>query len=127
MTSNTRQALMEFQERWLNLELTGRSEELLGLCTDDVVWFPPERKPLVGKLAVKAYLESARYTKIVSIELSDLFLKYSTDLAIKRANFRTTIEIDDQNFTVQGTHLWTLIKAGDTAEWRISNLVWFAS
>jgi ketosteroid isomerase-like protein len=127
VTSNTRQALIQFQERWLNLELTGRSEELLGLCTDDVVWFPPERKPLVGKLAVKAYLESARYTKIVSIELSDLFLKYSTDLAIKRANFKTTIVIDGQHVVIQGTHLWTLIRAVDAVDWRISNLVWFAS
>lgn len=127
MTSNTRQALIEFQERWLNLELFGCTEKLLDLCTDDVVWFPPYHRPLFGKPAIKAYLESSAYTKILTIELSDLDLKYSVDLAIKRANFKTTIVIDGQHVVIQGTHLWTLIRAVDAVDWRISNLVWFAS
>jgi steroid delta-isomerase-like uncharacterized protein len=55
----TEEAARDFAERWQIAWNSRRAEEVVALCTDDVLWEDPlTERPEQGKPAVTAYLES---------------------------------------------------------------------
>jgi uncharacterized protein (TIGR02246 family) len=71
LSSHDLQAIADLHKRWIDAELAGDSLAVLRLCTDDVVWIPPDSPVLEGREAIIRWLKRAE-VQIISIEISDL-------------------------------------------------------
>jgi len=82
---------------------------LVSLCADDVQLRPPDELPLVGRQAVSAWL-AQDVKRVHHIEISDLQVAGSSEIAYLTAAYRTTLSLpNDSNLQqVRGNHLWLL-------------------
>lgn len=123
-----RDSIHEIHRQWLAFERAGRTDSVLDLCSDDVIWLVPGIGALRGRAAVAEWLRHQPPFIIDSLDISGLLLEISGDLAVKTADFQTTLRstADAESRTVSGTHLWTLRKQSD-GSWRVIGVCWSIS
>ncbi|HKR61446.1 MAG TPA: DUF4440 domain-containing protein [Pyrinomonadaceae bacterium] len=118
------QAIEEVHNRWLDLERAGDGLAVLQLCTDDVVWIPPNSHVLVGQPAITQWLKSEE-VEIISLETTDLRIVGSGTVAYKTSNYSTAyVAADRAEITkAKGTNLWILHKLPDSG-WKVAIVTW---
>jgi uncharacterized protein (TIGR02246 family) len=124
LSSNDLQAIEDIHKRWIDAELAGDGLELLRLCTDDVVWIPPDFPVLEGREPITRWLKGAE-VEIKSIEVTDLRIGGSGTVAYKTGNYTTAYKAVGSSEVrgVKGTHLWILQKIAK-GEWRVAIVTW---
>lgn len=126
MCELTKDALREIQQihsSWVEYELVGDSHSLMALCDDDIELWPPDSQPLRGRAAVSAHMAREK-TRIHSIEITDLSIRGSNEIAYLTASYRTTFSLAEGSISRQalGSHLWILQKR--TGVWVVTLVSW---
>lgn len=110
-------ALIEqLHDAWLAAEREGRINDILELCTEDVVVQPPIAPACVGRQDFRRMLEGSAGA-IADIRISDLTIDVFEGVAIKRARFSTLLA--DSGGPIEGAHLWIL-----RPRWKVCYLSW---
>lgn len=117
-------AIEQLAQRWLACELENRMPDVLGLCSEEIVWLPPGHDPVRGKEAIRSWLEGSR-DRIVEIRLDQVSVVGRGNGASRMANFATRYVASGSSETasVAGWHLWMLRKDEDTV-WRVTAVAW---
>ena len=121
MPDRAQQSILAIQQQWLDYELAGNTTGVVSLCLEDVVWLPPNELALRGKSVVTAWLATLPKHRIRRIEITNVQIHYSDDLAYKVADFMTWFEDADEPVT--GTHLWVLRKIVPE-HWHVAVVAW---
>lgn len=126
LASEDVRAIEDLHNRWIEAELAGNSAAVLRLCTEDVVWVPPDSPLLEGRDEISEWLQSAE-VEIRSLEISDLRIRGGGTVAYKTANYTTTYRPAGSSDLIEakGTHLWILRKVGKLG-WRVALVTWSA-
>ncbi len=97
-------------------ELEGRTDDLVAMCSEDVVIAPPGRQPILGLEAAGAFLKEAA-APIDSLVIDELAIDLVPGMAVKQARFATRVAgaVED----VQSWHLWVL-----RPSWKVTCLTW---
>jgi len=116
-------AILTIHDRWIAEEIAGNGLAVLQYCTDDVRWWVPGGREVVGKDAARQLLMPAGIT-IHSITTSDVRVEGSGGLAYKTAAYesRYMVEASGETHTECGRHVWVLRRAG--AEWKVALVTW---
>jgi ketosteroid isomerase-like protein len=85
-------------------------ERLLGLCTEDIVYCPPDHAVLFGRTAFRKWLNDLPPIKKFSQTLVEI--EGRGPLAVARATFSITFEISGQTITATGNALGWLRQHG---------------
>lgn len=119
-------AVLAVHARWIAFEREGSPLRVLELCREDVVWRPPGDAPIEGREAVRAWLRAQPPQQVQRLDISDLRVDVSGDVAVKQAAFQTQLRLvgETQVRDVQGTHVWTLRRQGDDASWLVTDVRW---
>ena len=123
------QTIRDLHDRWISLELSGHPEAVLALCSDDVCWLVPGRGAVVGKHQVQSFLRQNDSMAPAAIEISGLEIEISGTIAVKKANFKTTVVRQGAGLPeqYQGAHIWTLRKSGHDDKWLVTSVSWVVS
>lgn len=116
--------LEQLEQRWLACELTGRTSDLLDLCSPDIVWLPPGQLPICGKEAVRAWLDTVR-DQISDIQVNDVKIDGDGLAAYRIASFCTRYMPNGstETVTVSGWHVWVL-RCDAGGIWRVEVVAW---
>lgn len=117
-------AIEAVHNRWIAEELAGNSSTVIGFCTDDVKWIPPDAPPLVGKQAIAQYLKDST-VKLKDVQVKEITIRGSGSVAYLTSAFLSRFVSEGQTEMQEatGTHLWVLRKTGDGA-WRVAIVAW---
>lgn len=116
--------ILQIHDQWIGLEKSGKETSVLGLCSKDVVWLVPGLGMLQGEEEIHAFLVSQPETVIVSIDTFDIAVETSSELAVKRARFCTTLIVEGSEIRVNGGHIWTLRKNSEICQWQVTSVAW---
>lgn len=124
LSNADRQAIEQVHHRWIADELANNSMGILQLCTDDVMWIPPNVQALVGKEAIRHWL-SAADVEIRDVHVASLRIDGDGSVAYLTSNYSTTYITERSSVMakVDGTHLWILRKMAD-GEWKVAIITW---
>jgi ketosteroid isomerase-like protein len=108
---------------WIQCERARDIPGVLALCSDEIEFRPPDAPPVIGRVPVSAYLMQGN-TQIHQVEISDLRIRVSNELAYLTANYSTTFSSLENMTpkTTSGSHLWILKRQGAT--WLVSLVAW---
>jgi ketosteroid isomerase-like protein len=108
---NSVREIEQIHSSWIEFEVAGQGQSLIGLCADDIELWPPNAHPLIGRSAVSAEIARAT-TRIHSIEISDRRIRGSNEIAYLTASYKTTFSSAEDSTPRQalGSHLWILRK-----------------
>jgi ketosteroid isomerase-like protein len=125
LSDRARQRILVVQQQWLEYERDGNMTGVVSLCVDDVVWLPPNQPALRGKNAVAAWLAILPKGRIRRIEITNVQIHDSGDLAYKLADFTTWFENAGQTSDepVTGSHLWVL-RESSPEHWQVAVVAW---
>lgn len=101
---------------WTDAEMSGRVDDVLALCSDDIEFRPPIGNPISGKAAARKFLAGGD-TRIDGIEISELTIEITAELAIKKARFATQMAGRVRPLT--GHHIWLL-----RPRWQVVLVAW---
>jgi hypothetical protein len=121
---NDKSEILGIHDQWISLEKSGKEKDVLGLCSPDVVWLVPGLGMLEGVEEVHSFLVSQPESAIVSIDTFNVSVEVSNELAVKRANFFTTLMDNGSELRVKGAHIWTLRKHSETGQWQVASVAW---
>ena len=116
--------LFRIHQDWINAEMRGDVEELLKLCTADVQFLAPGAELIVGKHAVRAFLEASN-SQLLSVDTADLRFEAGETFAFKTCRFTTRLERPDGSgleTKLSGIHAWLLRR--DEGRWLVSYVTW---
>jgi ketosteroid isomerase-like protein len=113
------------QREWLDYELAGNIAGVVSLCSDDVVWLPPNQPALSGQNKVAGWLAALPEHRIRRIEVTNVRIYSSGELAYKLADFSTWFEKAGQadDGFVTGSHLWVL-RESFPDHWQVAVVAW---
>lgn len=117
-------AIRAVHERWLSDEKAGNARAVLDLCADDVVWMPPNGRPLKGRQTILKWL-SGPPVEIHDLRIANIVVEGEGRVAWKTCDFVTTYQpAGDRLPSIdRGSHLWVLRK-GDDGAWRVAVATW---
>ena len=117
------QRIMELHHSWIEAELRGDIPSMLRLCSEEIRFLPPGSAPIEGKSAVGILLQNDQQ-KIERLEIKDLVIDVSGNLAYKTASFATYVRSDSYSEPAiyEGNHLWILRR--EDYDWRIIIVAW---
>ena len=124
MLDSDRDAILEIQASWLAREARRDIPGLMDLCTDDVVWMPPQGPRLQGRADIQQWLHDQPVTT-VDVTLENVQVDADGRIAYKLADFRTksTNPGSGETAITTGSHLWVLRKSTD-GSWKLAGLSW---
>jgi len=113
----------QIHSSWIEFEIAGEDHNLMALCADDIELWSPDAQPLLGRAAVLAQMVRGM-TKIHSIEITDLRIRGSNEIAYLTASYVTTFSSAEDSTCRQafGSHLWMLRKR--TGTWVVTLVSW---
>jgi|ERR1017187_1458966 ketosteroid isomerase-like protein len=119
------QGILTVQQEWLEYERNGNVTGVVSLCSDDVVWLPPNQPAMRGKNAVTGWLAALPEHRIPRIEIMNVRIYSSGELAYKLADFTTWFEKEGQAHDefVTGSHLWVL-RESSPEHWQVAVVAW---
>jgi hypothetical protein len=120
------EAILEIERihaRWMEFEAVGTNHSLMELCADDIELWPPDAKPILGRMAVAAWMTRGP-AKIHRIEITDRRIRGSNQMACLTANYTTTFSlIEDHTFKQAcGSHLWIMERRSE--RWVVVLVSW---
>ncbi len=117
------QRILELHHSWVEAELRGDIPSMLRLCSEEIRFYPPGSSPIEGKSAVGILLQND-VQKIERLEIKDLVIDVSGNLAYKTASFATHVRSDSESESTlyEGNHLWILRR--EDYDWRIIIVSW---
>jgi ketosteroid isomerase-like protein len=121
LPDRAKQSILAIQQQWLEYELAGDTMRVVSLCLDNVIWLPPNEPALRGKNVVAAWLAAAPKRRIQRIEITNVQIHRSGELAYKVADFATWFEEADEPVT--GSHLWVL-RESLPDQWHVAVVAW---
>ncbi|MGE3703406.1 MAG: hypothetical protein AB7G08_32430 [Hyphomicrobiaceae bacterium] len=121
---NDKSEILRIHDQWISLEKSGREKNVLGLCSQDVVWLVPGLGMLQGVEEIHSFLIGQAETVIASIDTFNVTVEVSSELAIKRAKFCTTFMDNGSELRISGAHIWTLRKSRETRQWQVTSVAW---
>lgn len=121
---NDESDILRIHDEWIRLEESGNEEGILRLCSQDVTWLVPGLGELTGIEAIRSFLVGQPVTEIASIDTFNIAIEVSGELAVKKANFCTTVMDGEDEVKVTGTHIWTLRKRGRPGHWQVTSVAW---
>jgi ketosteroid isomerase-like protein len=97
---------------------------ILQLCTDDVMWIPPNFPAIVGKEAITQWLSGAE-VEIRDLHIANLNIDGAGSVAYLTCNYSTAYITGRSEVMAKadGTHLWILRKLAD-GEWKVAIITW---
>ncbi len=125
MSDCVQQEILAVQQAWLEYELAGNIMGVVSLCRDDVVWLPPNQPALRGQNAVAEWLAALPEHRIRRIEVMNVRIYGSGELAYKLADFTTWFEKagEARDESVTGSHLWVL-RESSPEHWQVAVVAW---
>jgi hypothetical protein len=121
---NDENDILKIHDKWLALEESGNTLEVLDLCDRDVAWLVPGSGMLKGIDEVRSFLGSQSGATIISIDAFDVEVELSGTLAVKKARFCTTLMDGASELQVKGAHIWTLRKNDESNQWQVASVAW---
>ena len=109
-------------DEWVRVSLVRDWEGLTALLTDDVVFLPPDAPVVVGKPAVRAFLEA--FPAITAFTATVIAAEGQPELAWARGSFAMTIEpAHGQQVSMVGKWGATYRRRAD-GTWRCASDTW---
>jgi ketosteroid isomerase-like protein len=121
---NDKREVMDIHQRWIDLEVSGQGAEVLDLCARDVTWLVPGMGMLKGIDKVREFINNQPEVRINHIDTSDIEVELSGSLAVKKANFCTSLTVGSSDSNIKGSHIWTLRKDHHSNRWQVSSVAW---
>jgi ketosteroid isomerase-like protein len=123
LTEDAVREIERIHSSWIEFEAAGEDERLLALCADDIELWPPDAQPVLGRASFSAQL-AHRVTKIHSVQISDLRIRGSNQIAYLTASYKTTFSSGEDPTPRQalGSHLWILEKRA--GKWGVVLVSW---
>lgn len=117
-------AIDEIHDQWISEELAGHSSQLIGLCTNDVRWIPPDAPSLVGKEAIAQHLND-NSVDLKDVQIRDVVIRGSDSVAYLTSSYYSQFVIEgaSERQEASGTHLWVLRKTADGV-WKVAVVAW---
>jgi len=106
---------------WIKACLDRNWDALLGLCTDDVVFLPPDEPMASGDASVRKFLEAFPVMKKFDFEFEHI--EGQDHLAVAYGGFRLTVEIDGKPVDVKGKFVDTF-RRDDHGKWLYACVIW---
>lgn len=107
-------------EPWNRACTTRDWHALLAMCTPDVIFLPPQSKPMQGT-AINGWLNTFPTIKAMWWDIKQL--EGRGDLACLRGAVRQTLVIDGQDVLFDGKYFDTMRKEADGV-WRFATIMW---
>jgi ketosteroid isomerase-like protein len=95
-------------------------DALLGMCTDDVVFLPPN-EPIVEGSAVRPWLESFPTVKAMAWDIDHL--ESAGDLSWLRGWVRMTLDISGEEIVFAGKYT-DIARRQPDGSWRFAAIMW---
>lgn len=85
MNELTRDAIREIEQihsSWIEFEVAGQWNGLMGLCADDIELWPPDERPLLGRTTALAHLAhgTTRLHSFTALRLTTVVFEVQTRL-----------------------------------------------
>ncbi|HET9514300.1 MAG TPA: nuclear transport factor 2 family protein [Gemmatimonadales bacterium] len=96
-------------------------DALLALCTDDVVFMPPDEPVLSGREAVRRYLE--KYPVMRTFDFEFTHIEGQDHLAVAHGTFTMTIEVDPSPVDLTGKFM-DAFRRDDHGRWLYASVIW---
>lgn len=106
---------------WAQACIDADWDRLLSLCTDDIVFLPPDAPIVEGSAAVRAFMETFPDIKTFTSDFTHI--EGHGDTASARGTFAMTVEADGNKVAVTGKFIDTFRKQPDNS-WRYSSVIW---
>lgn len=113
----------QIHSSWINFELAGERQGVLAFCADDIEFWPPDARPVLGRAAVSAYLAHGTM-RIHGVEITDCRIRGSNEIAYLMANYKITFSTAEDSTArqVRGSHPWILRRLTD--RWVVDLVSW---
>lgn len=123
LTKNAAREIEQIHSNWIAYEVAGETHRLMALCAEEIELWPPDAQPLLGRAAVSAQTESGT-TRILSIEITDLRIRGSNEIAYLTASYETMYySVEDATpRRAVGSHLWIL--QNQNGMWVVALMTW---
>jgi ketosteroid isomerase-like protein len=123
LSAHAARDIKQIHAKWTAFEVAGENHRLIELCAEDIELRPPDREPVLGVAAVSAQLADGD-SRIHDIEITDLRVRGSAEMAYLTANYKTEFSLPDEARPRQadGSHIWILRK--EHHEWVLVLVAW---
>ena len=125
--STERKRLLERDAEWVAVAFGGRDvDRILSYWTDDAVVFPPGLPPLIGKAALREYVENSLRIPGFKISWQSTDVKFSPDLKLAYMFSENSVTMngpDDKPVTTKGRAV-TIWRREPNGEWRCAVDIW---
>jgi ketosteroid isomerase-like protein len=112
LTEQDRERLREMtEEEWVSANLARDWDAALALCTEDLVYMPPDHPVLQGRQEWVEWAEAFPEVTTMSQWIDDV--SGDTLVAVVRAGFKGTLEADGQELSFEGKVLCSATKESD--------------
>ena len=123
LTSQDVAAIRATTEPWANACVRRDWDRLLAMCTDDIVFLPPN-EPVVEHGGVRSWLDNFPTIKQMSIGIERI--EGAGLLACVRGSVRMMLEISGQQVPFDGKYIDVFRKQPD-GSWRFAQVMWSAN
>ena len=113
-TEGDRDTLRQMTERdWVDAALAREWDTSLAMCSDDLVYMPPDNPPLRGKAEARGFFDA--FPPILQFTQSVEAISGDAELAVLQCRFALSIEGEDGQVSGEGKVLATASK--NSGEW----------
>lgn len=113
-------AIRATRDPWIKASLERNWDKLLGLCSKDVVFLPPDAPSASGAKACRKFLEGYPEIKKFNFEFDDI--TGAGDHASAHGHFNMVVDMDGSDVKLVGKFVDTFRKDGK--EWRYTAVIW---
>jgi ketosteroid isomerase-like protein len=107
--------------QWTQALVAGDTEQVLGLCTDDIVYMPADHPALRGRDAFRQWLRA--FPKVVRMSQPMHAIEGAGGVAMAEATFDVTLDVNGQHVNGSGKALCQLRKDA-AGQWLVKSVCW---
>ena len=127
ITNVDRQQMKEWLDAWVKGELSSDAATLATLCTDDVIFLPPDAEIVRGKPGVQEFYEALFKEHKVTTLIPDVVGDFGVEgLAYNINHFTLAVEPPNTSFMPRGKAILVLAKGPD-GTWKCCAACWNSS
>jgi ketosteroid isomerase-like protein len=123
LTADDVAAIRGMIEPWIDACVQRDWDRLLAMCTDDIVFLPPNEPP-VETARARSWLDNFPTIKAMSIEMEHI--EGAGQLACVRGWVKMALEISAQQVAFDGKYIDVFRKQPD-GQWRFAQVMWSAN
>jgi len=120
LTPNDEVAIEALVEPWIDACVRRDWDKLLGMCTDDVVFLPPN-EPAVPDSGVRGWLDTFPAIKAMAWHIDHL--EGTAHLACARGWVKMTLDVSGQQVVFDGKYT-DLLRRQPDGTWRFALVMW---